>query len=151
MTIAHALSAPAPSPRWLLLGSLALNLFFIGLTIALLVHEPAALDRSVSARIERLAATLPAPDADKLRTEFNASRTGVEGTRATYENARDNIRAVLRRDPFDPAAMSDAMAKTRAARQDFDLVLQGVVAKAAGEMSSAGRRKLADYSPPRGR
>jgi hypothetical protein len=47
--------------------------------------------------------------------------------------------------------MSDAMAKTRAARQDFDLVLQGVVAKAAGEMSSAGRRKLADYSPPRGR
>ena len=31
MTIAHTLAAPAPTSRWLLLGSLALNLFLIGL------------------------------------------------------------------------------------------------------------------------
>jgi uncharacterized membrane protein len=150
MTMAHALSSPAaPASRWWLFGSLALNLFFIGLAIAFFVREPAPLDRSVSARVERLASTLPAPDADKLRAEFKAKRAGVEGARAEYEAARDGIRAVLRREPFDAAAMRAAMAKTRAARQDFDVVLQGVIAQAAENMSPAGRQKLADYSPTR--
>jgi uncharacterized membrane protein len=150
MTMAHALSSPAAPPsRWWLFGSLALNLFFVGVAIALFVREPAPLDRSVSARVERLAATLPAPDAEKLRAGFKAKRTAVEGARAEYETARDGIRAVLRREPFEAAAMNAAMAKTRAARQDFDLVLQGVIAQAAGEMTPAGRQKLADYSPTR--
>lgn len=152
MTIAHAISSPARGgSRWLLLGSLALNLFFIGLAAASFVRDQAPLDRSVSARIERVAATLPSSDADKLRAEFAGNRAGVEGARAQYENARDDIRAALRREPFDPAAMRDAMAKARAARQGFDLVLQTMFAKAADEMSSDGRKKLAAYSPPRGR
>ncbi len=148
MSIAHTLSAPAPAPRWLLLGSLALNLFFIGLIAALAMREPAPSDRSASGRIERLASSLPAPDSDKLRAEFNASRSSVDGARSKYEEAREGIRAVLRREPFDNAAMREAMAKTRAARQDFDAVLQGVIAKAAGEMSPAGRAKMADWRPP---
>ena len=58
------------SPRWLLLGSLALNLFFIGIALALAVRAPAAAptwDRDVFVRVERLAATLPPADADLLR------------------------------------------------------------------------------------
>lgn len=151
MTATHAFSSPvAPAPRWLLLGSLALNLFFIGLAAALFVRgEPAPLDRSASARIERIAVTLPAPDADKLRAEFGISRSAIERPREDYENARDAIRTVLRREPFDAAAMRDAMAKARTARQEFDAALQGMIAKAAGDMSPAGRQKLADYSPPR--
>jgi uncharacterized membrane protein len=54
---------------------------------------------------------------------------------------------VLRREPFDPAAMADAMTKTRAARQQFDQALQGMIAKAAAEMSPAGRQAMADWSP----
>ena len=150
MSLAHALSSPAtPAARYWLFGSLALNLFLIGIASALLIREPEIPDRSIGARIERLASTLPPSDADKLRAEFRAQREAVNGTRATYDNARDGIRAVLRHEPFDSAAMREAMAKARAARQQFDQVMQGIMVKAAGEMSPAGREKLAEWPPGR--
>ena len=148
MSFTHALSLPdRSSPRWLLLASLALNLFFVGATIAMLVRSPAPPDRSVSARIERLAATLPSPDAGKLRGEYIANRTALEQARTGYDNARDTIRQALRREPFDLEAMRAAMSQTRAARQNFDQVLQSAIAAAAAQMSQDGRNKLADYPP----
>lgn len=152
MSIAHALSSPSTAThRALLFGSLALNLFFIGVTAALLIRNPAPPARNIAARIERLATALPAVDGEKLRAAFRAERGPVEGARADYERARDNIRTVLRREPFDAAAMQDTMAKARAARQDFDIALQNMIAKAAAQMSPAGRHAMADWSPPRRR
>ena len=63
------------SSRWLLIGSLALNLFFIGTVGSLAVRhyvmsaQPAATERlrTAAGRIERLAAPLPPADAEKLR------------------------------------------------------------------------------------
>ena len=148
MSIAHALSSPSMTThRALLFGSLALNLFFIGVTAALLVRSPTLPPRDVATRIEQLAQSLPSADGDKLRGNFAAQRTAVEAARADYDRARDGIRAVLRREPFDNAAMADAMGKSRAARQQFDLALQGMTAKAADEMSPAGRKAMADWSP----
>jgi uncharacterized membrane protein len=148
MSTADAVLSPAtPAPRRLLFGSLALNLFFIGVTAALLVRAPAPPDRNIGARIERLAASLPQADGDKLRADFNTERAAVNATRLNYDKARDGIRTVLRTEPFDAAAMREAMSKARAARQDFDLVLHGVIAKAAAEMTPAGRQKLADWPP----
>lgn len=145
MSPAHTITRqPVWTPRNLLLGSLALNLFFVGVTAALLIRGPAPIDRSVGARVERLALTLPAADGDKLRSSFRTERPTLNRARADYEKARDGIGAVLRREPFDPAALRDAMSKARAARQDFDQLLQEFIAKAAGEMSPAGRQKLAE-------
>ena len=93
---------------------------------------------------------MPPSDGEKLRAEFRAERAAVNGSRATYDRARDAIRDVLRQEPFDAATMREAMSKTRAARQDFDQTLQAVIAKAAAEMSAAGRRQLADW-PSRSR
>ena len=150
MSIAHALSSPStPAARYWLFGSLALNLFLIGIASALLIREPEIPDRSIGARIERLASTLPSPDADKLRSEFRAQREAINGTRGAYDRARDSIRAVLRREPFDANAMRDAMAKARAARQEFDQVMHAMMVKAAGEMSPVGREKLAEWPPGR--
>ena len=95
------------------------------------------------------AATLPASDADKLRGEFRAQRNAVNGTRGAYDNARDGIRAVLRREPFDANAMRAVMANAHAARQEFDQVMQGIMVKAASEMSPLGRQKLAEWPPGR--
>jgi uncharacterized membrane protein len=144
--------AAAPAPRWLVFGSLALNLFFIGIAAALLIRGPAPpSDRSIGARIERLAETLPPADGDRLRAEFHAAQPAVDRARTGYEQARDGIRTILRREPFDAAALQDAMGRTRTARQDFDVVLQGVIAKAAAAMSSDGRQKLAEWPPGRPR
>jgi hypothetical protein len=45
--------------------------------------------------------------------------------------------------------MREAMAKARAARQEFDQVMQAIMVKAASNMSPIGRRKLAEWPPGR--
>ncbi len=139
------------SSRWLLLGSLALNLFFIGIAIAMAIRTPASpsWDPNVFVRVERLAASLPSADGDLLRGRIKANREPIEDAQTKYRTAQDNIRATLRQDPFDAAALQAAMAKTRAARQGFDQVIQGVFAGTAAQMSPAGRRALADWPPGR--
>jgi uncharacterized membrane protein len=104
--------------------------------------------RNVATRIEELARSLPPADGTKLRSAYARDHTTVNVARAGYERSRESIRDVLRREPFDAAAMQDAMSKTRAARQQFDQALQGMIAKSAGEMSPEGRKALADWQPP---
>ena len=152
MTIAQF--APAMtrgSSRWLLLASLALNLFFVGAAVAIAVRAPTppAWDRNVFVRVERIATTLPPSDAELLRGQIKANREAIEDTQTKYRTAQDTIRATLRQQPFDPAAMREAMAKTRAARQNFDQTIQGVFATTAAQMSAAGRHALADWPPGR--
>jgi uncharacterized membrane protein len=138
------------SSRWLLLGSLALNLFFVGVAAAMFIRAPAPTwDRNVFVRVERVAATLPPADADLLRSRINANYAAIDDAQNAYQTARDSIRMTLRQDPFDGEAMRSAMAKTRAARQTFDQTLQGVFAGVAPQMSSAGRHALADWRPDR--
>jgi uncharacterized membrane protein len=137
----------ADNPRWLLLGSLALNLFFIGIAAAYFLRPPGPIDRSIATRIERISATLPSANANILRNAYQANRAAVDGARAGFESARDGIRAALRHEPFDVNAMRAAMKQTRDARQIFDQVLQNTVANAASEMSQAGRNGLADWPP----
>lgn len=148
---------PAPVPtarrgsRWLLLGSLALNLFFIGIAVAMVVRGPPPRQwhPDVFVRVERLAATLPAADGQILRTAVEANRAAIAQSHSTYRSARDDIRAALRQDPFKVDDMRAAVAKARAARITYDEVIQGVFTDAAAKMSSAGRQAMADW--PRGR
>lgn len=137
--------------RWLLFGSLALNLFFAGVALAIAVRAPAppSWDRNVFIRIERLAATLPPADADRLRGDIDTNREALEAAQTQYRTAQNQIRAALRQEPFALEAMRAAMAKTRSARQNFDQILQGVFADAASKMSHAGRQALADWPPGR--
>jgi uncharacterized membrane protein len=152
MTIAQI--APAMtrgSSRWLLLGSLALNLFFVGVAFALVIRSPAppTWDRDVFVRVERVATTLPPPDADILRGQIKINREKIEDAQNGYRATQDTIRETLRQDPFTSEAMRAALAKTRAARQLFDQTVQGVFAGSAAQMSSAGRHALADWPPDR--
>jgi uncharacterized membrane protein len=152
MSLAHAVpTMERGSPRWLLLGSLALNLFFVGVAIAMAIRTPAPSywDRNVFVRVERLAATLPPADADILRSQISAKRPAIEETQNSYHTAQDGIHQVLRQEPFDVEAMRAAMAKTRMARQAFDQTIQGVFAGIAASISPAGRQALANWPPGR--
>lgn len=152
MTIAHAVpSTTSGSSRWLLLASLALNLFFVGVAIAMAVRAPTPSywDRNVFVRVERLAATLPPADADILRGEINANRAAIDTAQTAYHTAQDHIHEVLRQEPFDVGAMRSAMAGTRSARQNFDQTIQGVFAVIASKISPAGRQALANWPPGR--
>jgi uncharacterized membrane protein len=152
MTIAqYAPTVTRGSSRWLLLGSLALNLFFVGVAVVMAIRAPAppTWDRNVFIRVERIADTLPPADADLLRGQINANRQLIDEAQTKYHSAQDAIHEALRHEPFDVNAMRAAMAQTRAARQAFDQVIQGVFAFSAAQMSPAGRQALADWPPGR--
>src|ERR1019366_9234077 len=107
---------------------------------------------NVFVRVEHIADTLPPADADQLRGQINANRQLIDDTQRQYHSARDQIHETLRHEPFDVEAMRAAMAKTRAARQAFDQVIQvsgGVLGFSASQMSPAGRSALADWPPSR--
>ena len=147
-----AFQAPARTggTRWLLLGSLALNLFFVGIAAAMAIRGPSTpprWDPDVFVRIERLATVLPPADADLLRGAFATDHQKIADAQNVYYSARRDIHETLRQDPFKVDDMRAAMAKMRAARQDYDQVIQGVFAGAAVKMSSAGRHAVADWRP----
>ena len=139
------------SSRWLLLVSLALNLFFVGVVVAIAIRAPApsTWDRNVFVRVERLAATLPPSDGEVLRSLMQSHHDAIEQAQAQYQAAREEIRETLRQDPFKVEDMRAAMAKTRAARQAYDQIIQGVFADAAPQMTSAGRHAIADWRSKR--
>src|SRR6478609_2503995 len=152
MSIAHALpGATRGSSRWLLLGSLALNLFFVGIALAMVIRAPAPSywDPNVFVRAERLAATLPPADGEILRKHIDANHVAIEDAQSKYHSARQHIHAVLRQEPFDVEAMRTATAQTRTARLNFDQTVQGVFADIAAKITPAGRQALANWPPGR--
>jgi uncharacterized membrane protein len=153
MSILSTAADEGHGSRLLVFFSLALNLFFVGVTGALAIRHytapppaaPAPIDRSVAGRIDRIASTLPTEDAAILRNEFRERAGTVEALRAGYRHWQDEVRAMLRAEPLNVDAMRAAMAETRAARQSFDEALQDLIASAAAKMSAAGRNRLADW------
>ena len=149
-----AATAEDPTSRRIVLWSLALNLFFIGLVAALFVRlyiappAPPPIDRSANGRIERIAAILPAGDAEVIRAEYRAKAGPVDAAREDFERSIDSVRQTFRAEPYDTGPTRAAMAEARTARQKFELLLHDIIASAVAKMSPDGRRKLADWSPP---
>jgi uncharacterized membrane protein len=143
--------------RWLLLGSVALNLFFVGAAgaVAFRYSGPvpltniARIDHSLASRLDRIAASLPLPDAEVMRAQLRAEAEKVATAQADLRLSQEAVRKSLRAQPFDPEAMRAAMADNRTARENFDQVLHDMVASAAANMSVVGRNKLADWPAER--
>jgi uncharacterized membrane protein len=142
----------------LLLVSLALNVLFVGAAGAVAIRytgsvpltNVAQIDRGVASRLNRIAATLPSADAQVILSELRADAEKVASAQADLRLSREELRNALRAEPFDAGAMRAAMAASRAARENFEQVFQGVIAAAAAKMSVVGRNKLADWSTTRG-
>jgi len=151
------MTMPDRSSRWLLVGSLALNLFFIGTIGALALRhlvmpaQPAVTERprTAAARIERLAAPLPAADAEKLRAAFHAHEAAAEQGRDGLNRALAHLQEALRIQPFDPAQLRAALTEIRAARPPYEQVMAEIYLAGASAMSPEGRIKLADWPAPR--
>lgn len=151
------MTMPDRSSRWLLIGSLALNLFFVGTVGALAVRhafapaQPAATERprTAAGRIERLAAPLPPADGEKLRAAFRAREAAAESGREAVNRAFERIQTALKAEPFDAAQLRAAFAEARAARPLYEQTIQDIIATAAAGMSPEGRTKLADWPSPR--
>jgi uncharacterized membrane protein len=139
--------------RWLLTGSLALNLFFVGAAgaVAIRYSGPVPLtivgriDHSLAGRLDRIAAKLPPADAELLRGQLRGEAVKVAAAQADLALAQEDVRKSLRAQPFDPEAMRTAMAESRAAHDNVDQILHDTIAAAAANMSVVGRATLADW------
>lgn len=139
--------------RWWLLGSLTLNLFFVGAAgaVAIRYSGPAPLatvtqiDRSVAGRVDRIAAKLPPADAVLLRAQLRSEAMTIAAAQADLRLAQEDVRKSLRAQPFDAEAMRAAMAESRAAHDNVDQVVHDLIAVTAPKMSVVGRLKLADW------
>jgi uncharacterized membrane protein len=143
--------------RWLLLGSLALNLGFVGAAGAVALRYSstvplttiARIDHSAIGRLSRIAATLPAADAQVMRTQLRTDAQKISAAQADLRLSQDEVRKSLRAQPFDADAVRTAMTQQSAARETIDQVLHDMIATAAAKMSVVGRNKLADWSASR--
>jgi Spy/CpxP family protein refolding chaperone len=137
--------------RWGLWASLALNVFLAAIIVAHLVAHrgPGHGAAGFGARIDRMAASLPATDGDRLRAAFTARADRVDEAVKSFRQAMAAVRRALRAEPFDPTAHRYAMAETRAKRAAIEEELQAVVAAAATEMTAEGRARLAEWPRPR--
>ena len=104
--------------RWLLLGSLALNLFFVGAAgaVAFRYSSPvplrtvAHIDHNLATRFDRIAASLPPADGDIMRAQLHSDAEKVAAAQADLRLSQDDVRKSLRAQPFDADAMRAAMA-----------------------------------------
>jgi uncharacterized membrane protein len=141
-----------------LLTSLALNVLFVGAAGAVAVRytgtvplaHVAEIEHDAASRLNRIAATLPSPDAAIMQAELRVDAEKIAAAQADLRLSRQALRDSLRAEPFDANAMRAAMAAARTAREAFEQVLQGVIVTAAAKMSVVGRNKLADWSATRG-
>ena len=140
--------------RYLLLGSLTLNLVFAGAAGAVAFQHATKLpplqpvvgmDRGVEQRFDRIAAALPTNDATILRTEFHAQAVKLATAETQVRLSEQAIRDSLRAQPFDPAAVRAAMAQSSQAKDGFFELVHETVAGATAKMSPAGRQALADW------
>lgn len=140
--------------RHLLLGSLTLNLVFAGAAGAMAVQHSTApptlqpvvgIKHGVEQHFDRIVASLPPDDARIMRAEFRAEAVKLAAAEAQIRLSEAAVRETLRAQPFDPAAVRDAMAETSAARDGFYQLVHAVVASATARMSAAGRETLADW------
>jgi uncharacterized membrane protein len=110
--------------HWLLLGSLALNLFFVGGAgaVAFRYNSPVPLttvtriDHNLVGRLNRVADGLPPEDADAMRAQLRTDAEKLAAVQADLRLSQDDMRKNLRAEPFDADAMRGAMAENHAAQ-----------------------------------
>jgi uncharacterized membrane protein len=139
--------------RYLLLGSLALNLAFVGAAGAVaFAHSSTVplqpvmgIKHSVAQRMDFIIASLPPNDAKVMRTVLRADAPQLVAAEAELRLSRETVRSKLRAEPYDPMAVRTALAETTAARDHFFQLLHDAIASATMQMSPAGRQTLADW------
>ena len=134
-----------PSARTLvaaLLGaSLALNLVLGGL----LLWKPAQprAGRGFDRMVARIEASLPEADRPRFHAVLVADRDRYAGALAAMRAASAEVDAVMRREPYDAAALRNAMAAWSERWVAFNAAFTETLVHAMGEVSPQGRAQVA--------
>ncbi|PWC32065.1 periplasmic heavy metal sensor [Azospirillum sp. TSO22-1] len=140
--------------RWMpvaLMLSLAVNFFFAGLAVSHVGRPPPPPHGPPGPEgfLQRLAETLPPDDAVILRRALDANRATMQAEHDVRESFPQRIRAALLAEPFDPKALLAVFETTDQQERALRQRVQASLAEAAAAMSPEGRRRMAEFRPPR--
>jgi uncharacterized membrane protein len=137
--------------RWrsvILVLSLAVNLFFAGMFVARHVFGPSHGPEAMMARlIGELGAHLADPDRATLQRVFAAHETEIKERSAQAMHSRAAIREAMVAEPFDPAALTEAVEQAAARDVAMRRAVERMLLEAATQVSADGRAKLAAWRP----
>lgn len=133
--------------RVFLAVSVALNLFLAGVMIAWHLRSPPPPPQGpwFDRMVQRMSTNLPAPDREILLSSYQARRSELARLDKEVQASREKVSAAMRSEPYDPAALEQAMAASREVREPVVATVEQAVAEAAARMSPEGRAKLADW------
>jgi uncharacterized membrane protein len=151
----------ASKSRWLLIVlivSLALNLFLGGLMFGRWVsgprHHRLATVASVGERgatgepgriLHRMASTLPPEHRPAFEAAIAKHRERVVQAAGQAREAREQAREVLRKEPFDRAALDRAFETVRASNVALQTEIQAAISEGAAGLPPEARQLLADW------
>ena len=138
---------------WLLVVSLALNLFLVGLTVGHRLSAPPmpeALPGTVFADLRRMADVLPPETRGEIRQHFEAHRPEIIRGLMAMRAARNDVRDVLQQDPYDPEALRAAFDALRDRTADVQSVVHDTLVEVAGRLDPEDRLAIVRMPDRRG-
>lgn len=146
-----------------LLASVGLNLFLAGTIVPRWLSPKPPHDRPMAGpeafgpgggggaffAMRRMIDDLPPADAAILNEHFGSDVEKLKEMGKSLRDRIDRLRALVKADPFDPAALRTEMEKAMADRDAFERSQMESVIEALGKLSPEGRKKLAEMPPPR--
>jgi uncharacterized membrane protein len=134
--------------RWILAGSLALNLFLIGVIASPLFRNPLPpLLPGPERMIDRFARNMPEEDAVKLRAMRDENKASFDSERAEFRKAIRELREVLSEEKLDMEKLNQALDKADTAGNKIHREMADIIRKVAPSLSLEGRRHLFDMGP----
>lgn len=133
----------------LLGASLVLNLVLAGL----LLWQPATPPRTARGfdrMVARIAAALPESDRPRFQAVLAAGQAQYTAPLMAMRGARAEVDAVMRREPYDPAALQGALAAWSEQQVAFNSAFSAALAEALGAVSPEGRAQVAAARRPGG-
>jgi uncharacterized membrane protein len=126
-------------------ASLCFNLFaVVALATPHLWFRPPPGPPSLEQIADRMARHMSAPDAERFRAAMSRDPAWFDQSRSGLAAARAEVVAALRREPFDPSAMTEALAAMQDRLRDSSRRFDQRLVAALATVSPDGRDKLAD-------
>lgn len=138
-----------PKRIWVILGiSIAANLFFAGLIAGRVVtHRDrphhAAFEDELGPRgfLKRSGLREAGPEVKQL---LRARREQLKANMRTVGQTREQVRAALEADPYNPQAAATTFARTREATSQLQSDLHNTLLEVADKLTPAQRKRLAE-------
>jgi uncharacterized membrane protein len=157
-------SATPKSRPWvlvLLVVSLALNLFLGGLMAGRWFSGPhhrapmAAAERGPAGEpnriLQRMAATVPPEHRGAFEAAIAKHHERIVQAATQSREARERVRDILRKEPFDRASLDLAFENVRVHNMALQSEIQAAIAEAASQLPPDARQRLSDWRAQGGR